>query len=204
MQPLNNDTLKIGTTLLAEKFTYFATILETYGPPPLWQREQGFHTLVHIILEQQVSLQSAKAAYDKLVNEIDKPEPFRFLQLSDAELKKIGFSRQKTAYCRELAQKILDGNVNLESLADLSDDEARKELIKIKGIGPWTANIYLLMALGRPDVWPQGDLALEISYQKLFNLSTKPDAEELARISSKWQPWRAVAARLLYHFYLSS
>ncbi len=204
MNVLNNTTLLKGATELAQKFAYFAEVMEEYGPPPLWQREQGFHTLVHIILEQQVSLKSAKAAYNKLENAIGKPEPTKFLQLRDAELKKIGFSRQKTSYCRGLAETLNNGGIKLETLTDLSDEKVRKELTAIKGIGPWTANIYLLMALGRPDVWPAGDLALEIGYQKLRGLANKPSAKELAKISSQWKPLRAIAARFIYHYYLSS
>jgi len=136
-------------------------------------------------------------------NVIGKPQPVNFLQLGDAELKRIGFSRQKTSYCRGLAEALINNEINLDSLSGMSDDEVKGELTKIKGIGPWTANIYLLMALGRPDVWPEGDLALEIGYQKLRKLDTKPSAKQLASISNQWQPWRAVAARLIYHFYLS-
>ena len=204
MNVLNNSTLLEGAAELGRKYAYFLKVMEEYGPPPLWQREQGFHTLVHIILEQQVSLKSAKAAYDKLENAIGKPEPTKFLQLGDAELKKIGFSRQKTSYCRGLAETVCNGEIKLETLANFSDEEVRKALTAIKGIGPWTANIYLLMALGRPDVWPAGDLALEIGYQKLCGLAAKPSAKELATISMQWKPLRAIAARLIYHFYLSS
>lgn len=204
MTYLDENTLLKGATELALKFDYFARVIDQYGPPPLWQREQGFHTLIHIILEQQVSLQSAKAAYDKLENAIGKPEPATFLQLGDAELKRIGFSRQKKSYCRGLAETLNNGGINLESLASLSDSDVRNQLTAIKGIGPWTANIYLLMALGRPDVWPAGDLALEVGYQKLRELAAKPSAAELAKISVQWQPLRAVAARIIYHFYLSS
>ena len=200
----DNSILFRGATELARKFSYFAEVMEGYGPPPLWQREQGFHTLVHIILEQQVSLNSAKAAYDKLEDAIGKPEPAKFLQLDDAELKRIGFSRQKTSYCRGLAETVSNGGIKLETLSNLSDEDVRKALTAIKGIGPWTANIYLLMALGRPDVWPAGDLALEVGYQKLRGLATKPSAKELAKISMQWKPLRAIAARLIYHFYLSS
>ena len=204
MISLDEHVLHTGAAELAKKFNYFGKVMDEYGPPPLWQREQGFHTLVHIILEQQVSLQSAKAAYDKLENAIGKPEPTTFLQLDDSELKQIGFSRQKTSYCRGLAETINNGEIKLDALSQLSDDDVRKTLTALKGVGPWTANIYLLMALGRPDVWPAGDLALEIGYQKLCGLTTRPSAKELVKISSQWKPWRAIAARLIYHFYLSS
>ncbi len=189
--------------VLAERDEEFARILSTYGPPPLWQREQGFHTLIHIILEQQVSLASAKAAYNRLVEAVDLLSPQNFLELTDEELKQIGFSRQKTRYGRALAKAILDGSLDLSGLGKLDDQEAKEQLMKVKGIGPWTADIYLLMALGRPDIWPPGDLALEIAIQRVKGLSKRPTLEEARKMSEEWRPWRAVAARLLWHFYLS-
>ena len=200
---LNQSTLLEGVRCLAERDEHLATIVSTYGPPPLWEREQGFPTLIRLILEQQVSLNSAKAAYDRLEKAIDTPTPEGFAGLTDEELRRIGFSRQKTVYGRELAAAILKGRLDLSRLERLSDEDVRKELIKVKGIGPWTADIYLLMALGRPDVWPRGDLALEVAAQRIQGWAIRPTGEEMTVMSKKWQPWRAVAARLLWHFYLS-
>ena len=200
---LNQSTLLEGVRCLAERDEHLATIVSTYGPPPLWEREQGFPTLIRLILEQQVSLNSAKAAYDRLEKAIDTPTPEGFSGLTDEELRRIGFSRQKTVYGRELAAAILKGRLDLSRLERLSDEDARKELIKVKGIGPWTADIYLLMALGRPDIWPKGDLALESAAQRIQGWAIRPTAEEMTVMSKEWQPWRAVAARLLWHFYLS-
>jgi 3-methyladenine DNA glycosylase/8-oxoguanine DNA glycosylase len=118
------------------------------------------------------------------------------------ELNQIGFSRQKTRYGRELANAILDGSLDLSSLGKLEDQEAKEQLMKVKGIGPWTADIYLLMALGRPDIWPRGDLALEVAIQRVKGWLRRPTPEEMRKMSDEWQPWRAVAARLLWHFYL--
>jgi DNA-3-methyladenine glycosylase II len=200
---LNASTLMKGVEELANRDEGFAMIVSTYGPPPLWEREQGFHTLIHIILEQQVSLASARAAYNRLEKAINPLTPDNFLELTDGELKSIGFSRQKTRYGRELSNAILDGSLDLLGLDKLEDLEAKKQLMEVKGIGPWTADIYLLMALGRPDIWPQGDLALEVALQRLKGLSRRPTAEETSSLSEEWHPWRAVAARLLWHFYLS-
>lgn len=202
MQTINTTSIRAGADFLAGKFHYFQLVLDKFGYPPLWQREQGFHTLVQIILEQQVSLTSAQAAYEKLSKVIGKPEPESFLALSDAQLLDSGFSRQKKLYCRELATAILSGELDLEQLPFVSDAKVIRQLTAIKGIGPWTANIYLLMALLRPDVWPTGDIALEIGYQKLRGLPDKPDSKQMAEKSLQWQPWRAVAARLIYHYYL--
>lgn len=170
----------------------------------MWKRKPGFPTLVHIILEQQVSLASAKAAFDRLIAEVSPLTPVHFLEQDDAKLKTIGFSRQKTDYCRHLALAISKGQLNLAGLNLNDDSTVRQELIAIKGIGPWTANIYLLMALRRPDIWPVRDLALAVATQKLKNLSSRPTPNELDSIGSNWKPWRAVAARILWHYYLQN
>lgn len=178
-------------------------IVSLYGPPPLWKREEGFHTLIHIILEQQVSLASAKAAYARLVEALRVLTPENFLKLDDEELKTIGFSRQKTRYGRNLAEAVIQGALDPESLGMLEDAEVRSRLMSLKGIGAWTADIYLLMALGRPDIWPTGDLALAVAVQQLKQMSHRPTTQALADLSEAWRPWRAVAARILWHFYLS-
>jgi DNA-3-methyladenine glycosylase II len=182
----------------------FAAILKSHGPPPMWSRRPGFSTLVHIILEQQVSVASARAAFDRLRAAVDRLTPSSFLKLSDRRLKQIGFSRQKTRYGRELAHAILDGRLRLGALAGLPDDGVRDELLRIKGIGSWTVDIYLLMALRRPDVWPRGDLALVTAAHEVKRLPSRPTAEEFEKLGRAWKPWRAVAARFLWHHYLST
>jgi DNA-3-methyladenine glycosylase II len=169
----------------------------------MWSREPGFPTLIHIILEQQVSLASAKAAHDRLLAAASPLTPQRFLELDDARLKLIGFSRQKTAYGRHLAQSIVSGRLSLESLGALDDDAVKSELMKVKGIGSWTADIYLLMALGRRDAYPSGDLALAVAAREAKRLDARPTAQELEAVGEPWRPWRAVAARLLWHYYLN-
>jgi DNA-3-methyladenine glycosylase II len=201
---LNDETFANGLHFLCGRDPDLAQILDKFGPPPMWAREPGFPTLIHIILEQQVSLASARAAYDRLLAEASPLTPARFLQLDDPTLKRIGFSRQKTRYGRELARVILDGDLNLAELDALDDEAVRSELIAIKGIGPWTAEIYLLMALRRPDAWPNGDLALANAAQRVKRLASRPTPEELDVLGTTWRPWRAVAARLLWHYYLSN
>jgi DNA-3-methyladenine glycosylase II len=154
-------------------------------------------------LEQQVSLASAKATYDRLRATLSPLTPSQFLTLDEVTLKQIGFSRQKTRYSRLLAQALVAGELDLELLADLADEQVRAELTNIKGIGPWTANIYLLLVLRRPDIWPSRDLALAVAVQKVKKLPTRPTPTELEEIAQPWRPWRAVAARLLWHDYLS-
>jgi DNA-3-methyladenine glycosylase II len=202
--PLNGETLATGVATLCSIDPDLASIHAELGLPPLWARLPGFPTLVHIILEQQVSLASARAAFIKLQDAAVNITPDKFLQFNDEELKRIGFSRQKMSYCRGLAQAILTNELDLDALVLMDDSTARAVLIKIKGIGPWTADIYLLMALLRPDIWPSGDLALATAVQRIKGFSSRPNPEELTQIAVAWQPWRAVAARLLWHYYLSN
>ncbi|MEZ4864270.1 MAG: hypothetical protein R3C14_23360 [Caldilineaceae bacterium] len=180
-----------------------ARIAATLGPPPLWAREPGFPTLVLIILEQQVSLASARAAFDRLRLAASPLTPASLLSLDDETLRAIGFSRQKARYCRLLAQALLEGELDLEELARQDDNTARTELLKRKGIGAWTTDIYLLMCLCRPDIWPVGDLALQVAVQEIKQLPTRPTPVEMEAIGAPWRPWRAVAARLLWHYYLN-
>jgi DNA-3-methyladenine glycosylase II len=188
---------------LAKRDRDLAGVLEKYGRPPLWVREPGFPSLVYIILEQQVSLASARAAYQRLLAATKPLTPARFLNLTDTELKAIGFSRQKTLYTRLLADALAQGHFNLSNLHDLHDEAARKMLIALKGIGNWTADIYLLSALRRPDIWPTGDLALATAVQEVKRLRRRPSPEKLEKMSALWRPYRAVAARLFWHAYLS-
>ena len=169
----------------------------------MWSRKPGFPTLIQIILEQQVSLASARAAYDRLQSAVDRLTPETFLGLSDQQLLAIGFSRQKTGYCRGLAEQIHAGRLRLDQFARKNDELAREELLKIRGIGPWTADIYLLMALKRPDIWPVGDLALAQAMQQIKGLESRPETELQLSIAEQWRPWRAVAARIHWHHYLS-
>jgi DNA-3-methyladenine glycosylase II len=199
---LTETTLAQGLQYLCQRDPDLAQILEELGPPPMWAREPGFPTLVHIILEQQVSLASAQAAFDRLLAAVSPLTPLRFLELDQTTLKAIGFSRQKTAYGRHLARAILEGQLDLDALGAMDEARVRSELTKIKGIGPWSADIYLLMALRRPDVWPSGDLALAVAVQWVKDLAHRPSPDELDAIGAAWRPWRAVAARLLWHYYL--
>lgn len=188
---------------LATEDPIFARVHETYGTPPLWDRPAGFATLLQIILEQQVSLASAKACFDKLAARLGDVTPDRVLTLTDAELKTIGFSRQKTAYARHLSEALLERRIDLEMLPGLADAEVKAELTKLKGVGEWTSDIYLLMALLRPDVMPKGDIALHAAFQKLTGADERPHSDEFLEIAERWRPFRSTAARLLWHFYLS-
>jgi len=200
---LTAESLTNALQFLAARDATLAHILRDFGPPPMWEREPGFATLLYIILEQLVSLASAKATFDRLLAILSPLTPERFLELDDATLRSIGFSRQKAASTRNLARAIVEGELDLDALDSLTDDEARAHLIKIKGIGAWTADIYLLRVLNRPDVFPVGDRALVLAAQTINNLKTSPSARELELMAENWRPWRAVAARLLWHYYLN-
>jgi DNA-3-methyladenine glycosylase II len=200
---LDETAFAQGVRFLADRDEHLAAVVKTYGHPPLWVREPGFPTLVYIILEQQVSLASARAAFERLKAAVNPLTPARFLKLTDAELLRIGFSRQKTLYSRLLAESLARRYFNLRDLHELHDDSARNMLIAFKGIGRWTADIYLMSALRRPDIWPTGDLALATAVQEVKRLRQRPSPEKLEVLSVPWRPWRAVAARLFWHAYLS-
>jgi DNA-3-methyladenine glycosylase II len=201
---LSDDGLQRAVLLLSRRDGDLGRVVKQFGAPPMWAREPGFSTLLHIILEQQVSLASARAAHTRLIDLASPLTPQRFLELDDVALKAAGFSRQKTGYGRNLARAIVEGSLDLDALGSMDDAAVRSELVKIKGIGRWTADIYLLMVLRRPDIWPVGDLALAVAAQKVKRLRTRPTPERLDEISVQWKPWRAVAARILWHYYLSA
>ncbi len=201
---LDEAMLLLAVGDLTRRDERLAEVVRAYGPPPLWARRPGFPTLLHIILEQQVSLASAGAAFGRLSEEASPLTPERFLQFDDTQLKTIGFSRQKTRYGRALAEALLSGRLDLESLDSAPEDVVRERLTSLPGIGSWTADIYILMALGRPDVWPSGDLALATALRGVLALTDRPGPDAMRELAEGWRPWRAVAARILWHWYLSS
>lgn len=199
---LDETSLMRGVRYLVRRDGELAGVYERWGVPPLWPRAEGFASLVHIILEQQVSLASALAAFERLAAAANPLTPERFLEFDDDELRRIGFSRQKTGYVRELARTIISGHLNFASLREMDDAGARDELMKLKGVGAWTAEVYLLRSLMRADAWPAGDLALAVALQEVKGLPTRPTTIEVERAAEPWRPWRAVAACLLWNHYL--
>lgn len=200
---LTEQSFGEGLEVIASRDRDLAQILKTLGLPPFWVREPGFATLIQIILEQQVSLASAKAVFERLQQTISPITPENFLSLDDDQIKKIGFSRQKILYGRLLAESIMAGKLDLFSFHHMDDEEIRFVLKQIKGIGDWTVDIYLLMALRRPDSLPKGDLGLALAIQKVKRLEKRPTPREIEIIAESWRPWRAVATRLLWHYYLN-
>jgi DNA-3-methyladenine glycosylase II len=202
LERLSQRDYERGLRILCRRDRGLASIVKRHGRPPLWRRKPGFPALVHIILEQQVSLASAEATFRRL-REAVKPFTPRHLASADETLiRAAGVTRQKTAYTRDLARALERRAIDLRALASMPDEVARDRLMSIKGIGRWTADIYLLLALGRPDVWPAGDMALAESVMRLKRLASRPDQERLDTIGAAWRPWRGVAARLLWHDYL--
>lgn len=202
MESLNHETLAQGVEVLIQQDADLARVVELHGPPPLWARDPGFPTLIRIILEQQVSLRSARAAFDRLTLHLGDVTPDRFLELDDDRLRQIGFSRQKTRYCRGLASAVLSGDIDIDRLASMSDMGVTDHLTRLKGVGLWTVNIYLLMALLRPDIWPAGDLALINAISRLKSPDLAPDARAVERIGQRYRPYRSVATRLFWWYYL--
>ena len=201
--PLTERTFRRSVRELAEADESIASIVARYGPPPFWARQPGFATLLLLILEQQVSLASARAAFDRVDVRVGGVRPEALLELSDAELREDGFSRQKARYARALAEALLDGTLDLDGLVRLDDSGVRQALVALPGIGPWTAEVYLLSALRRPDTWPVGDIALQEAARRALALAERPTPLELEQIGERWRPHRATAARLLWHLYLS-
>jgi DNA-3-methyladenine glycosylase II len=202
LRPLTEKTLAVAARELAARDEMLAGIHAVHGDPPLWRRATGFTTLVHIILEQQVSLKSAKAMLVRLQGKVEPFTPERFVELGFEYFRSLGVTRQKSAYLIDLSASIVNGDLNFSKLARMSDDEARLALTRIKGIGLWSADVYLLMAMRRADIWPAGDLALAVAMKELRGLPARPDHRELEQLAEQWRPLRAVAARMLWQYYL--
>ena len=201
--PLNNKSLGIAARSIALMDQDFARTLANLGPPPLWERQPGFVTLIRIILEQQVSLASADAMFQRLKRNIKPLTPTTVIEAGQSFLRSFGVTRQKAGYFINVARAIESGQLDLEALAQESDEIAIEKLTSVNGIGQWTAKIYLLMALCRPDVWPVGDVALATAFKNLKGRVERPTQPELSEIAQAWRPHRATAARMLWHYYLS-
>ena len=177
-------------------------VLGRLGEPPMWGREPGFPALIQIILEQQVSLAAARTMYLRLTQHLGAMTPEAVYANQVSGLKNFGLTRQKASYCHGLATRILDGSLDLATVAREPDELGRQTLLAVPGLGPWSVDIYYLMALRRPDIWPQGDLALAAALREVKHLNALPTREEQQRLANAWTPWRSVAARILWAHYL--
>ena len=189
---------------LASSDAELQKIIDTHGYPPFWSRPNSFESLVHIILEQQVSLASALSALNKLKERVQALTPARILLLTDEEMRASYVSRQKSSYIRYLAETLLSGQLKLDELPHLPDQAVRAQLVALKGIGNWTADVYLMFALQRADIFPIGDLAAVNALKRVKQLPANITQEEMLKITAQWQPYRTLGAMLLWHYYLSS
>ncbi len=199
---LTHASLCRGAKALAAIDADLAGILDRLGEPPLWARRPGFPALVRIILEQQVSLSAAHTMYRRLHSHLGAMSAENLHRLKVEGLRKLGLTRQKANYCHGLASRILGGSLDLAATARCPDQVGRRALLAVPGLGPWSVDIYYLMALRRPDVWPQGDLALASSLFEVKRLDRSPTKEEQEALTRGWAPWRSVAARILWAHYL--
>ncbi|HTE31438.1 MAG TPA: hypothetical protein VK666_13750 [Chryseolinea sp.] len=211
MKPSKTSLLKFDTNTfgqycneLAQRDEAFAAVIGEYGHPSMWSRPNTFETLVHIILEQQVSLASALSALNKMREKLSEITPENILQLTDADCRACYFSRQKTAYVRSLAGEIVNGRLDLAEMENLPDQDIRARLTALKGIGNWTVDIYLIFVLQRADVFPVGDLAAVNAMKRLKSMPVDIARESILAQAAAWQPYRTIATMLLWHYYLSA
>lgn len=204
VRSFNRDNFYEICDELGKKDESLGTIIKDHGYPPMWSRPNSFPSLIHIILEQQVSLASALSAFNKLSSRLGRITPEGLLSLTDDEMRACYFSRQKTIYARELANAIASNKLDLESLASLPDDEIRFQLKSLKGIGDWTVDIYLLFALQRSDLFPTGDLAMMKAFRKVKNLSNEISRDQIVQMAEHWRPYRSVGTMVLWHYYLEN
>ena len=201
---LTRQSLAAAVATLARRDRDFAMLYRQNGLPPMWARRPGFATLVHIVLEQQVSIVAARSLFRRIRGHLGGMTPERIVERGIHGLHRLGMTRQKASYCHGLAQAVLDGSLSLSAIARGADLEGRAQLLALRGLGPWSVDIYYLMALRRPDIWPVGDLALAIALRDVKRMRTIPDTRRQLAISEDWAPWRSVAARLLWHYYLTT
>ncbi len=201
---LTREGFDEAVTALARRDADLRSVVDRHGRPRIARRRGGYATLVLLILEQQVSLGSARAAFRRLDAAAGGLTPERVARLSDAQFRKAGVSGRKTGYIRHLGDCIADRSLRVDRLGRMPDEDVRGRLTQVRGIGPWTADVYLLTCLMRPDIWPVGDLALRAAAREVKGLASRPDAAELAGIGEAWRPYRSVAARILWHHYLGA
>jgi DNA-3-methyladenine glycosylase II len=201
---LDESTFAEAVDLLADEEEAFAAVVSAHGPPPFWTRPARFPTLVWLILEQQVSLESGAEMYRRLHGLVGQITPEAMASSGEEGLRGIGVTRQKAGYLLDLASLLIEGELDLEELSRDAPEKARTKLLGLRGIGPWTADVYLLSALRFPDVFPLGDRALQVGAGEVLGMAGVPDPAQLELLSTPWRPIRAVAARIIWHSYLAN
>jgi DNA-3-methyladenine glycosylase II len=185
--------------VLTQKDEVLKGIISEFGLPIIQKRKEGFASMCHIILEQQVSIASAKAAYEKLVNLVGKVDPFTIHNATDEDLRSCGISRQKTIYLKDVAQRVIRKELSFSSLPMKTEQQIRNELIQIKGVGNWSIDVYLMFCMQSQDIIPLGDIAIKNTLMELYNCQSE---EEMLAISSNWKPFRTLASFIIWHYYL--
>ena len=185
--------------VLTQKDDVLKRIISEFGLPIIQKREEGFASMCHIILEQQVSIASAKAAYEKLVNLVGKVDPFTIHNATDEDLRSCGISRQKTIYLKDVAQRVIRKELSFSSLPMKTEQQIRNELIQIKGVGNWSIDVYLMFCMQSQDIIPLGDIAIKNTLIELYNCQSE---EEMLAVSSNWKPYRTLASFIIWHYYL--
>ena len=201
-QTFDSDNFKKICNKLCKIDKDLHTVIRQYGHPPMWTRPATFQTLILFILEQQVSLASAYAAFKKLKEKIGYVMPAKILSLTDEEFRSCYFSRQKIIYARELAKAVQSKQLKLNKISIAHEDEIRHELKKIKGIGDWTVDVYLMHALQRTDLFPLGDIALVNSLREIKQLNKYTTKDDMLFIAESWRPYRTIASMILWHAYI--
>ena len=184
---------------LSLKDSILKSIIKTYGNPVIQKRNEGFASMCHIILEQQVSIASAKACYTKIENQFQQINPKIIITATDEELKKCGVSRQKIIYLKDLANKVISNEIDFESFSSKNEEQIRKELITIKGVGNWSIEVYLMFCLQMPNIIPLGDIAIKNTLKELYNCQNQ---EEMEILSNNWKPYKTIASFVIWHYYL--
>jgi DNA-3-methyladenine glycosylase II len=202
IQIFNADNFHTFCKKLSGKDVHLKAIIQQYGHPPMWTRKQGFETLILTILEQQVSLAAAFAAYKKLKSRIGTVTPAKILNMSNEELRECYFTRQKQGYAKNLAEAFTNKSLPWKQFPEMKDEEVRVHLTAIKGIGNWTADVYLMHALQRTDLFPLGDIALVNSLKETKQLHPHISKEEMLAIAEPWRPYRTIASMILWHAYI--
>jgi len=204
MRQLTRSAIRLGARALSANDPDLAGIVRRLGVPPFWGRRPGFPTLVRIILEQQVSLAAARTMYQRLAQRAGAVTPESLIAFGVSGLRTLGFTGQKAGYCVGLATSVHSGELDLAAVAGADDETGRRMLLQVRGLGPWSVDIYFLMALRRPDIWPHGDLALADAVHRIKRLRKRPDHDTLTRLARQWAPWRSIAARILWQEYLEA
>lgn len=197
----DQEQMAYGLAQLIKIDARFAELADQSGPLPMRKSVPGFEGLAHIVVGQMVSRASADAIWQRMVAELATCTPERYLLVDDEAARRFGLSGAKHRTLFNLSQLLVSGDIDLQTFATMSGDKARKRLTALKGIGPWTADVYLLFALGHPDVFPSGDIALQAAAAHAFALERRPSDKELGHMAHGWRPWRSIAARVLWAYY---